>query len=143
MKEVARYSHCFVCGDQNPFGLKARFFYDGQKVVTTVQATEQFEGYRGIYHGGVIATLLDEVMIKSILATDRYAVTAEMTVRFVRPVRVGDTLNFVGRVVGHKGKLFLTEGEVRDEAGEIYATATGKYVEARDDLRQDLMKSID
>ncbi|MBU8934196.1 MAG: PaaI family thioesterase [candidate division Zixibacteria bacterium] len=143
MKEVAKYSHCFVCGDKNPDGLGARFFYDGSQVVTRVKATEQFEGYRGIYHGGLIATLLDEVMIKAVLAIDRFAVTAEMTVRFIQPVRVGDELTFSGRVVKSKGRVFLTEGEVRNDADEIYATATGKYIEAGEGLREDLMKSID
>ena len=76
MKEVLKYSHCFVCGEKNDSGLKARFYYDGKQAASEVYAREQFEGYRGIYHGGIVSTLLDEVMIEAILALDRYAVTA-------------------------------------------------------------------
>ena len=135
MKEVLKYSDCFVCGDKNDSGLKARFYYDGKQAVTEVSALEQFEGYRGIYHGGILSTLLDEVMIKAILALDRYAVTAELTVRFLQPIRTGKKIRFVGRVTKSKGRVFLTEGTAMGEDGQVFATAVGKYIEADDDLK--------
>ncbi|MEA2030239.1 MAG: PaaI family thioesterase [candidate division Zixibacteria bacterium] len=143
MKEIPKYSNCFVCGDKNIHGLAARFYYDGSQAITEVVATEQFEGYRDIYHGGIISTLLDEVMIKAILAEERFALTAEITVRFLKPVRIGDKLTFIGKVVKSKGRVFITEGEVKNSQDEICATAAGKYLEAQAGLRQDLMKSID
>ncbi len=143
MKEIVKYSRCFVCGDQNQHGLKARFFFDGEQATTSVTADEVFEGYHGIYHGGIIATLLDEVMIKAILAGDVYAVTAEMTVRFHRPVSVGDKLNFVGRVTQSKGRMYFTEGEVVGDDGARYASATGKYIKAKPEMAARLVESLD
>ena len=143
MKEIVRYSKCFVCGDENPFGLAAKFFYDGEKAITTVVADEKWEGYHGIYHGGVLSSLLDEVMIKSILAEDKIAVTAEMTIRFNRPVHVGDELRLSGWVVRSKGRVHFTEGSALGVDGTIYATASGKYIEARSELKDQLVKSID
>ena len=143
MKEVLKSSDCFVCGDKNDSGLKARFYYDGKQAVTEVSALEQFEGYRGIYHGGILSTLLDEVMIKAILALDRYAVTAEMTVRFFQPIRTGKKIRFVGRVTKSKGRVFLTEGTAMGEDGQVFATAVGKYIEADDDLKAALMNSVE
>jgi len=143
MKEVAKYSGCFVCGDKNESGLKARFFYDGEQAVTEVVALEQFEGYRGIYHGGVITTLLDEVMIKAILAQDKYVVTAELTVRFRRPARTGDKIRLVGRVIKSKGRVFFTEGKATNEEGQVLVTATGRYVEADSELKPALMNSVE
>ena len=143
MKEVLKYSGCFVCGEKNNSGLKARFYYDGKQAVTEVSALEQFEGYRGIYHGGIVSTLLDEVMIKAILALDRYAVTAEMTVRFFQPVRTGEKIRLVGRVTKSKGRVFITEGQATGENGQVFATATGKYIEADDDLKAALMNSVE
>ncbi len=143
MKEVLKYSRCFVCGDKNDSGLKARFYYDGKQAVSEVSALEQFEGYRGIYHGGILSTLLDEVMIKSILALDRYAVTAEITVRFLQPVQTGDMIRLVGRVTKSKGRVFLTEGTATGERGQVFAAANGKYVEASTDLRATLMDSVE
>jgi uncharacterized protein (TIGR00369 family) len=143
MSEVAKYHGCFVCGDSNAIGLKAKFDYDGSQVTTEVIAGVEFEGYRGIYHGGIVATLLDEVMIKAILAEDKFAVTAELTVRFHKPVRVGDRIKFVGRVTQRKGRIYLTEGTAASESGDIFASATGKYIEAKADLKDQLLQSID
>ena len=143
MQEVAKYKHCFVCGDQNPIGLKARFYFDGTQAVTEVDADRIFEGYKGIFHGGIIATLLDEVMIKALLAKDIFAVTAEMTVKFKRPVRTGDKIKFVGRETGHRGRLYETEGEALGSDGVPFATATGKYLEAKPALKAELSESLD
>ena len=143
MKEIAASSGCFVCGDKNIGGLKARFYYDGSQAVSEVTATEAFAGYREIYHGGIVATLLDEVMIKSILAIDRFAVTAEMTIRFVAPVKIGDKIKFTGRVIKNRGRVFMTEGEAVGTDGTVFARSTGKYIEANERLKQILVKSID
>ncbi len=143
MKEIAKYSGCFVCGDHNEHGLQARFYYDGEKAVTEVVADEVFEGYRGIYHGGIMAALLDEVMIKAILAQNRFVVTVEMTIRYHRAVRTGDRIRFSGRLVGQKGRLYVTEGEALGDDDKPFATATGKYVEAREDFKAELEKSLD
>jgi acyl-coenzyme A thioesterase PaaI-like protein len=143
MKEVARYKKCFVCGEENIGGLKAKFFWDGQEAHTTVSADAAYEGYSGIYHGGIVATLLDEVMLKAILALDIYAVTAEMTVRYKKPVRTGETIKFVGRIIEEKGRLYLTEGAALDANGEPFATATGRYLKAKPDLKSQLLKSIE
>ncbi|MCB2229391.1 PaaI family thioesterase [bacterium] len=143
MKEIPRYSGCFVCGDQNEHGLQAIFTFDGERALCTVEAREMFEGYRNIYHGGIISTVLDEVMIKAILAREIYAVTAEMTVKFLQPVPIGETLTFTGRVTNSKGRLYLTEGEARGAGGTIYATATGKYVRAKEELKAKLLDSLD
>lgn len=143
MKEIVKYPHCFVCGDQNDHGLNAKFFYDGEKAVTELIADKSFEGYRGVYHGGIIAALLDEVMIKAILAQDVIAVTVELSVRYLVPVRIGDKLTFTGRILRTKGRLYVTEGEVRGDDSTIYATADGKYIEARADLKATLEESIE
>lgn len=143
MKEILRYSNCFVCGENNIGGLKAKFYYDGEKAFTEIKASEHFEGYKGIYHGGVISSLLDEVMIKAILAEDVFAVTKEMTIKYIRPVKIGDDLIFTGQKIKNKGRVYFTEGAVKDKKGEIYASATGKYIKADDSLKAQLLKSKD
>ena len=143
MKEIAKYSGCFICGGENDNGIKARFFFDGEKAVSEITADEIFEGYRGIYHGGVISALLDEVMIKAILAQDIYAVTAEITIKFIRPVKTGDRVKLTGKVKAKKGRLYLTEGQAVDQEDKPFATATGKYIEAHPELKKILVQSID
>jgi len=79
----------------------------------------------------------------STVAAGVFAVTAEMTIRFLRPVATGEKIRFTGRVVAGKGRIFITEGEALGEDGQPFATAKGKYREARPDLKAQLMKSID
>ncbi len=130
-----------MCGQENSNGLKARFFHDGSCATTTVVTTPEFEGYRGMHHGGIVATLLDEVMIKAILAEEIYAVTAEMTIRFRRPAKTGVSLTYCGRITGRKGRTFFTTGVVTDPDGNIIAEGTGKYIEAKPELKMLLLQS--
>jgi len=145
MKEIAKYSGCFVCGDQNRIGLKARFFFDSdtKKAVCDITADELYAGYKNIFHGGITSTLLDEIMIKALLAEDLFVVTAEMTVKFKRPVYSGDKLHFEGWKTGAKGPLFLTEGKAVNQDGETVAEARGKYIRPNEELSDQLRKSVE
>jgi len=143
MKEIAKYTGCFICGENNDIGIKARFYFDGDKAVTDVMAEKRFEGYLGIYHGGITSTLLDEVMIKALLAKDIYAMTVELTVRFHKIIEVGKKLHFEGCLESKKGRLFLTRGSVTAENGDLVASATGKYLQVKEDMKSKLMESLD
>ena len=143
MKEITKYPNCFVCGEKNQNGLQAKFYYDGQKAVSEVVALDKFEGYHGIYHGGIISTMLDEIMIKAILAVDIYVVTAEMTIRFKKPVNIGDHLKFTGWVVNNKKKIYFAEGEVVNQNSEVCANASGKYIEVKPQLKEILLESLE
>jgi len=145
MKEIAKYSGCFVCGQKNEIGLRARFFWDDQdkKAICDVSASELYAGYKNIFHGGIVSTLLDEIMIKALLAEDLFVVTAEMTVRFKRPVFTGDTLRFEGWKVDSKRSLFLTEGRAVNQHGEVVAEASGKYIKPKTDLADRLKSSLE
>jgi len=145
MKEIAKYSGCFVCGDKNHVGLKARFYFDenAQKAVCDITADELYAGYRNIFHGGITSTLLDEIMIKALLAEDLFVVTAEMTVKFKKPVHSGDKIHFEGWKTGQKGPLYLTQGRAVNQAGDIVAEATGKYIRPDSDLSARLRQSLE
>ncbi len=142
MKEILKYPGCFVCGENNDLGLKARFYYENGEAVAEIVADKRFEGYQGIFHGGIVSTILDEAMIKAILAENKYAVTAEITVRFHRPINIGDKLRIVGKICETKGRMFITESKAIGNGGEIVASACGKCVEAKPDLLNRLKQSI-
>ena len=142
MKEILKYPGCFVCGENNDLGLKAKFFFENGEAVTEIVADNRFEGYKGIYHGGIISTILDEVMIKAILADNKFAMTAEITVRFHLPINVGDRLKISGKIIEKKGRMFLTEAKVVRNGRDIVASAGGKCVEAKPELLSRLKESI-
>ncbi len=130
MEEIVKYSGCFVCGDQNPYGLRIAFYSDNDEAVADYVADGRYQGYKGIFHGGLVSTLLDEIMAKAVLARKRYCMTVEMTVRFRKAIPVGTSLRLVGRVTGDRGRLLETSGEIIGDDGTIFASATGKYLEA-------------
>ncbi|SYZ74038.1 Thioesterase superfamily protein [Candidatus Zixiibacteriota bacterium] len=143
MQEIARYSGCFVCGDKNQIGLQARFYFREDKAISEYTAQKNFEGYSGVLHGGITAALMDEVMIKALLARGIFAMTVELTVNFHKAVVVGQKLLLEGSVDKEKGRLFVTKGEARFENGEIAATASGKYLQVREEMKVILTKSLD
>ena len=120
---------CFVCGAENPHGLKLRSRIEGDFVVLEYTTRASDLGYRHMIHGGITMTLLDEVMTwAAIIAARRACVAAEMTTRLKKPVAVGQRIRAEGMVVSRKGRLIMTEGAMRDEAGAVLAAASGKYV---------------
>lgn len=68
MELMKSYPQCFVCGDKNPFGLNVAFYVKDNKVVAEYTAGSHFQGYKDILHGGILSALLDEVMIRAVLA---------------------------------------------------------------------------
>jgi uncharacterized protein (TIGR00369 family) len=119
---------CFVCGDKNPDGLRLVFRMDAERgqAEATVAFPERFQGWEGVVHGGLQATVLDEAMIKAAWAKGLRSVTGEITVRYVKPVRIGAPYLLRGRVTGHRGKITLAESELVGDDGEAVARATGK-----------------
>ena len=93
MKLLPHTRSCFVCGEANPAGLKLRFETDGRVVQTRFVPRAEHVGFRQTVHGGLIATLLDEIMVWACaVQTKRFAFCAELSVRFiglVRPDEVG------------------------------------------------------
>jgi uncharacterized protein (TIGR00369 family) len=125
---------CFACGKSNPHGLQLKIRKNGKDGVELDYAVpEQFAGWQGIAHGGIVATILDELMAWACTEAGFHSVTGEMTVRFRRPLQTGVAIHGVGRITGMKGRLLLTESRLFNAAGELVAEATGKmmHVSAR------------
>jgi uncharacterized protein (TIGR00369 family) len=143
MKEVAKYKGCFVCGPDNPIGLKLQFFADGDTARTTYRPSPLHEGYEGIAHGGIIAAILDEVMIKAALARDIHCVTAQMEVKFKAPALIDSELVFEGRITEIKGRIISTSGQVSDTSGRLIAEASAKYMTVPQGFEAKLKESLE
>jgi uncharacterized protein (TIGR00369 family) len=130
MKLLPHTRSCFVCGESNPAGLKLRFETDGRIVQTCFVPRAEHVGFRQTVHGGLTATMLDEIMVWACaVQTKRFAFCAELQVRFLNPVRPGEKLIASGELVSNRrGKLFEAKAELRNQAGLALATATGKYL---------------
>jgi acyl-coenzyme A thioesterase PaaI-like protein len=113
------HDRCVVCGAGHPHGLRIRYHADPAGSVTADWTpVETWEGFRGLIHGGVLATALDEGMSKAVAAAGYEALTAELRVRYRRHVRAGELLRIRAWVVERRKRLVAAE-----------ATLTGGDVE--------------
>jgi acyl-coenzyme A thioesterase PaaI-like protein len=121
---------CFVCGPANAGGLQLTFAHDGEMYVTTCIVPATYQGYQGIVHGGILSTLLDEVMAR--LVWERYgpAATARLAVRFHRPAPIGVPLEFRGWITAARrgGQLCDTAAQALLVDGTLLAEATALVV---------------
>jgi len=143
MELIRRYSNCFVCGNLNDYGLKVDFFYDKGIARAEYVAGEKFQGYKDILHGGIIFALLDEVMIKAVIAKGILVVTAEIEVKFIKPVKIGEKLFLEGKITGEQKKIFKAEGKVSNSKGEIVATGKGIFFKVTEKMQKALEESLE
>ena len=128
--EVAPH-RCFACGALNEHGIHLDLHVDGDRCWTELALPDRFQGWDGIAHGGIICTVLDEVMAWSLAATDNWGLTARMSVDFKRPVRLGVPIRGEGWVTSVRRRLVETAARIVDPAtDEVLATATATYVAA-------------
>ncbi len=127
MKNFNDNNRCFVCGPANPHGMKLTFRYPGEGVAESdVIFPGHLQGWGNVAHGGLVSTVLDEVMIKAAAHSKYKCVTGEITVKFKKPTLVDQPCLLQGRVIEAKRKLVFTEGSLSDEKGQVLATAKGK-----------------
>ena len=129
--------HCFVCGLQNPIGLKLRFYETGPGEVTAEYTVgDEYQGYPGIVHGGVVAALLDEVCGRVHMNGNpqRFYYTARLTMRYRKNVPVGEPLKIVGRTTKGKRRTPTSTGSIYGASGELLAEAEAILVEVPDEL---------
>lgn len=118
--------HCFACGVENPYGLQIHFYDNGEdEVRADYTVPEHFQGYPGIVHGGILATILDELVGRAVMAEDSnyFMVSAKLTVRYRNPVPTGVPLKLVGKVIRRRGRLAITRAEIRLPDGTLGAEA--------------------
>src|SRR5580693_4503235 len=121
---------CFGCGGGNARGMKLAFEADesSQRVIGRFRLGPEYQGATGFIHGGIIATVLDEVMSKVSRFSNVRAVTAELTVEYLRPVRVDEELRVEGFAARREGRQLYYEGEIRDAVGNLLARGRGRFV---------------
>jgi acyl-coenzyme A thioesterase PaaI-like protein len=136
--EVAPH-RCFACGSLNEHGIHLELHVGEDRCWTELALPDRFQGWDGIAHGGIVCTILDEVMAWSLAATDNWGLTARMNVDFKRPVRLGTPIRAEGWITSTQRRLHKTAARLLDPAtGEVLATAAATYVGADADRKAEL-----
>lgn len=131
--------HCFACGSLNVNGLQLDLHAQGDRCWADLTLDRRFQGWDGIAHGGILCTILDEVMVWSLIERDHWGLTARLRVDFKRPVPIGRPLHAEGRVVEARRRLVTTDARLVDAGtDELLATAEATYVAADEERKREL-----
>ena len=122
--------YCFACGIENPMGLHVRFAPDGDGgVVATYEPRREDQGFPGVMHGGVAASLLDEAMAWAMFAAHRVlGVTAKMELRYRRAVDLDAPLTLRARVTRQRGRRIEVEATLTDAGGDLLVEGSSLYL---------------
>src|ERR1700693_1843492 len=121
---------CFGCGGANARGMKLTFVQDddAKRIRGEFRLGAEYQGGPGFIHGGIIATVLDEVMGKVNRFRGVRAVTAELVVEYLKPVSVNENLVVEGYEVEKSGRNLHHVGVIRHQSGEVLARGRGRFV---------------
>ena len=136
--------HCFACGTDNPIGLNLKFYSLGDAVCSNVILEKVHEGWQDLAHGGIISTLLDEVMSWAIMRSKKaFVVTRKMDIKYVRNVLIGSPLTVTGRFLGDgKPPLVKAKAEIRDDEGRLLVRSNGEFVVLSEERLSTVPKSF-
>jgi uncharacterized protein (TIGR00369 family) len=126
---IDRDKLCFCCGADNERGLHLAITYPEKgSAETSLEVPRWFSGWKNMTHGGMLATVLDEIMAHACVGVAQMAVTAEISVRFLKAVETGSSIRAVGRVEEARGRVLLTKGWIFDTEGAVAAEATARFI---------------
>lgn len=122
--------NCFICGEQNEAGLNLDWWFDEDEEYLHTEFTpdDQYQGWKGVVHGGIVTAVLDEIMVNYSILKGVGVVSARLNVRFRNPARIGETLRFSGTAEPARGRLHEGQSTCRQN-GQKVATATAKLME--------------
>lgn len=126
--ELKDDQECFVCGMRNQDGLQISWEIAGH--ITTAQFTppKKYQGWKGLVHGGILATVLDEAMTRLASLVHGPAVTAEITIRYKAPAAIDELLYVRGEIVQDSKKIIEAKATIHNQTGTLIAQASSKVI---------------
>ena len=144
MQVLPHTRSCFVCGESNPLGLQLRFGTNGRIVRAEFTPRPEHIGFKQIVHGGIVATLLDEIMVWACaVQTKQFAFCAELNVRFQQPLRPGEKTVATAELANNRrNRIFEAKAALCHTNGNVLATATGKYLPIKAADAAEMMREL-
>lgn len=122
---------CMVCGRDNEYSLKARFYeLENGELMGVFAPLETHQSYPGRLHGGISSAILDETIGRAVGVNDpdAWGVTVELTLRFRKPVPLDEEIRAIGRITKDSRRIFEGSGEILLADGTVAVEATGKFM---------------
>jgi uncharacterized protein (TIGR00369 family) len=123
-------NHCFGCGPQNPQSMRLKFTYDQttRRISSAFRLGKRYSGPPGYCHGGIIATILDEAMAKLNKPSQITAVTAQMTIDYLKPVPLYQSLRAQAHEIRTSGRRRFRSAAILTQDGIILARGRGLFI---------------
>ena len=133
MKKQPNSLHCFVCGIENPIGLNLKFYEVEDGIIeTTFIAPEHLQGYPGILHGGIAASILDETSGRALMgdpSSPRFMFTGKLEIRYRKNIPIGKPLRIVGKSIKSRKKTAEGWAGIYNDKGELLAEANALLID--------------
>jgi acyl-coenzyme A thioesterase PaaI-like protein len=126
---------CFVCGVENPVGLHLKFYQTAPgEVSVNLTPSEHYQGYPGVLHGGIAATMLDETAGRALMGIfpPRFMFTAKLEVKYRKNIPVGQPLKIIGKAGKDRGRIAESWSGIYNAEGELLAEANVLLVDLPD-----------
>ncbi len=136
---------CFVCGIENTYGLGMKFYELGPgEVSADYVVPAQYQGYPGVVHGGIIASMLDEVASRAAMTGEntKFRYTAKLEIRYRKPIPTETTLHMRGWVTQERGSRAQAKAEIRLEDGTLLSEADALLASYPGDVGEDELEAL-
>ena len=139
LNDLSPYQGCFACGVRNDAGLKLTFWMESDEIVTEFTPDAHYQGFPGVLHGGILATLLDETLSRTASIEGRWMMTGRLEIRYRRPTPMGPRLRVTARALSSRSRMVHAEGEVRlaDDPSVILADARGVFLSVPEEYQKE------
>jgi uncharacterized protein (TIGR00369 family) len=144
MEKQPNSSMCFLCGINNPIGLKLKFYTDGEdRCIAHFRPRPEHQGYPGYLHGGIISALLDETMGRVLTPQNVWAMTGRLEIKFKKPVPLDQELTIVGELTRSRSRAYEARGEIQSPDGTTLAEGSGVYIRIPDEVVEQAKAELD
>lgn len=133
---------CFICGKQNPYGLKLDFYEVDGRIETSYTPRPEHQGWPGYVHGGMLYAVLDETMGRVGFTINAWTMSGRVEMRYREPAPIDQPLRVVATLVRDRGRALEVEGFAQLPDGKIVAEAGGLYMRIPDTIRIPLEQQI-
>ena len=138
LNDSSAYQQCFACGARNGNGLQLVFRQEGDTIVTEFTPDVRFQGFPGVVHGGILATVLDETLNRTATREGRWMMTGRIEIRYRSAAPIGLPLRVTARTISSRARMLIASGEVvlANEPTTVVATAEGTFLPVPDEYRR-------
>ena len=141
LQALPGYTNCFVCGKDNPIGLNIVFFRDQNKIKAEFIPESKHQGFKGIVHGGILSSILDEIMGRTAIITrDVMTMTVEINIKYRKKALVGEKIIFAAQMTKDLGRMIEAQAEARSEDGALLTEAKGKFIVVSKEMQREVEK---